>query len=290
MTAISIVSFNTSLLLEKVLRNIFTQKGIKNFEVWVEDNNSSDDSVQMVKKKFPQVKLVQSNTNLGFAAGQNLNLKHITSDFVFILNPDTEFAEDLFFKMTDFMEHNPSIGIVSCKIIDKDGHLVSNGGDLPTGLPLLSWLFNLDFLGIPNFHRKDEKFYMSKNAGWVGGTFMLVRREVFDKIGFLNEDYFMYFEDVDFCSRALKNGFKIGLNPEAQIIHQSGASSKNPKFAQWLGEFKGLSIFSFKNFGFIYGLLINFLVRLAIIIRIMAFGIAGKLDYSKIYLKILFEF
>lgn len=287
MIAISIVSYNTSGLLKRLLENLSSQKKIADLEIWVVDNNSSDDSVEMIKKHFPKVKLIESKENLGFAKGQNLALKKINAPLTLILNPDTNLGEDVLREMDQFMEDNPEVGIASCKILGKTGQVDSNGGDLPFGLPLLAWLFNFDIKGMPSFHRSDKEFLKTKDAGWVGGTFMWVRNEVFEKVGYFNEDYFMYFEDVEFCYRAKKKGFKIGLNPDVSITHLSGASSKNPRLIQWRGEMQGLIRFSYDNFGTVYGLIVSGLVRLALALRIIAFAVLGKLDYSGIYLKVL---
>lgn len=287
MITVSIVSFNTSVLLEKNLKTLFSQTGIKKIEVWVVDNNSSDDSVEMIKKKFPAVKLIESKKNLGFAKGQNLALRQINSDLILILNPDTEFNSEALSGTLKFMEENPDYGISSCKILDKSGKLVSNGGDLPFGISLFSWLFNFDYLGLPSFHRSDEKFYESKSIGWVGGTYMVVRKKLLEKIGYFDENFFMYFEDVDLCYRAKKQGYKIAFNPDLEVLHIGGASSKNPRYNQWRGELRGLIAFSFKNSGALYGIFVSSLVYLAVIMRIVAYAVLGKLNYSGIYLKVI---
>jgi len=287
MIAVSIVSYNTSELLQKLLKNLYSQKNLDGLEVFVVDNNSSDDSVEMIKTNFPKVNLIESKENSGFAKGQNLALKKINAPLTLILNPDTDFDSDTLFMMEEFMRNNPEISIASCKIKGSGGGLGSNGGDLPFGFALLSWLFNFDIKGLPSFHRYDKDFYGSKNVGWVGGTFMMVRKEVFEKVGYFNEDYFMYFEDVEFCYKAGKAGFKIGFNPDVSISHISGASSKNPRLNQWRGEMEGLIKFSYKNFGFIYGLVVGILVRIALTLRVIAFALLGKLDYSGIYIKVL---
>lgn len=288
MISVSIVSYNTSGLLEKTLKRLEDQD-MKRPEVWVVDNQSSDGSAEMVKKKFPWVKLIEPGKNLGFGAGQNLALKKIKSPFVLLLNPDTEFSNDALSKMVKFMNENPECGIAGSKLVDQKGRLVSNGGYLPTGIPLLSWLFNLDKFGLPSFHMDSEDFYKGKNAGWIGGTFMVIRKEVLEKAGYFNEDYFMYFEDVDLCYRAQKKGFKVLYNPDVEVVHYSGASSEDPRLTQWLGEFKGLLIFSYKNMGSLYGFFVRIMVVLAILLRIVFFAIMGKLDYSKTYTKILFK-
>lgn len=286
MIAVSLVSYNTSFLLKRILENLSAQKGVKS-EIYIVDNNSEDNSVDMIKKNFPKVILTESKQNTGFAKGQNINLKKIDAPLILILNPDTNLPNNALEKMQKFMDDNPEIGVASCKILDSKGNLTSNGGNLPFGLALLSWLFNFDQPGTPSFHRSDSSFYHSKNVGWIGGTFLMIRKEVLEKSGYFNEDYFMYFEDVEFSYKASKAGFKVGFNPNLEITHLSGASSKNPRYTQWKGEMQGLIKFSYKNFGVLYGLYVSLLVRMAIILRIVSFAVLGKLDYSGIYTKVL---
>jgi len=288
MIAVSLVSYNTSALLKKLIEKLYAQINIKP-EIWVLDNNSSDDSVEMIKKNFPKVNLTQSKENTGFAKGQNVLLKKINSPLILVLNPDTEIETDTLSKMIEFMEENPEVGIGSCRILDSKGRLTSNGGDQPFGTALLSWLFNFDKPGTPSFHRADRHFYESKNVGWIGGTFMLIRKEVLEKAGYFNEDYFMYFEDVELCYKAGKKNYQLRFHPDLEITHLSGASSKNPRFNQWKGEMQGLIKFSYKNFGDLYGFYVSVMVRIAIILRIISFAVLGKLDYSGIYTKVLFS-
>lgn len=286
MIAVSIVSYNTSSLLKKLLENLYSQKNIKP-EIWVVDNNSEDNSVEMIKKNFPKVNLIESKENLGFSKGHNLALKKIKEPLILILNPDTKLEASSLYKMVDFMKSNPEVGISSSKIRDAKGNLTSNGGDLPFGIALLSWLFNFDIAGVPSFHRHDDDFYAQDSVGWVSGAFMMVRKETLEKVEYFNEDYFMYFEDVELCYKAKKSGFRVAINTNTETIHLSGASSKNPRYIQWTGEMKNLIKFSYKNFGSFYGIYVNTLVRLALMMRVIAFALLGKLDYSGIYLKVM---
>lgn len=287
--AVSIVSFNAKDYLEKCLQDLNLQKTSASIEIWVLDNNSQDGATEMVSKKFPKVNLIKSEKNLGFAKGQNEILKKAKADFYLIVNPDTRIPDDAIEKMTDFFNTHPDCGILSCKLVGFDGKLQSNGGDLPFGLPLLSWLFNLESFGIKsNFHRNDQEFYDSiSNVGWVGGTFMMVKKEVFESIGFLNPDYFMYVEDVDFSYRAGLAGYKIMITPEIIIKHKSGASSDSPKHYQWMSEFRNLTLFYRKNFGLIYSLMVKGLIYLSIFLRMIAFLVIGKGGESRTYAKII---
>lgn len=289
--SVSIVSFNTKELLQLCIENLLSQKTKHSLEIVVLDNNSSDGSAEMVEKSFPKVKLIKSQQNTGFAKGQNEILKQVKGEYVLILNPDTNFPEDTIENMVLFMEKNPNCGIASCKILTGSNNLDSNGGDFPFNLSLFSWLFNLEFFGIKtNFHKTEKEYYESAHeVDWVGGTFMFVKQEVFQKIGFFNEDYFMYFEDVDFCYKAKVAGFKIMINPEVSITHQSGASSKNPRFNQWKGEFWGIIHFYNKKFGMAAGLIIKLLIYCAVMLRIIIFSLLGRFKIAKVYAKVLGE-
>lgn len=289
MIAVSIVSYNTSELLKNCLRDLGKQKS--ELDIWVLDNNSPDDSAKMVEGDFPKVHLIKSDKNLGFAKGHNLILKNLRSEFVLILNPDTQIPEDSILKMKQFMEANPDCAISSCQIKDYSDNLSSNGGDLPFGLSLLAWLFNLEVLGIKsNFHRLDKDYFKSSHeVGWVGGTFLFARLEALKKAGYFNEDYFMYFEDTELCFIVRKNGGKIMINPEVAIRHKSGASLDDPRFRQWTGEFKGLIYFYKKYFGFIASVFVKILIDLSLILRVIAFIITGKISIAKTYVKVIYS-
>lgn len=286
--SVSIVSFNTKDLLRKCLNRLQSQKSKEKINIWVLDNNSSDGSVLMVKNEFPDVKLIESYKNLGFARGQNQILRQIKDEYVLILNPDTEFDDNAIEKMYSFMEENPSCAVSSCKLIDFDRKLQSNGGDFPTGSALLSWLFNLEFLNKSSFHREDLEYYLLPHkVDWVAGTFMMVKTEVFKKVGFLDEDFFMYFEDCEFCYRVRKENLEVMLNSAVIVRHQSGSSSKNPRYNQWRGEFLGLIKFYRKWWGFSGAILVRILIYLSTILRIIAFFLTGRPEKSLLYLRVL---
>lgn len=286
---ISIVSFNTKDFLRDCLLNLLQRNYQNEVSFWVLDNNSSDGSAQMVESEFPKVNLIKSNVNLGFAKGHNIIFKKSQDDFVVLLNPDTRVSAEDIDEMVRFMQAHPQCGVASCRLSDFNNNLQSNGGDLPFGLSLISWLFNIDVLwALPIFHNTKEKYYQAeREVGWVGGTFTIIRKTVLEKVGFLNEDYFMYFEDVDFCYKVKKMGFSVMLNPRVLIKHFSGASSKDPKLAQWTGEFKGLILFYKKEFGFLPSLIVRLLIYIAIILRILVFGLIGKIKIALTYGKVL---
>lgn len=288
--ALSIVEFNTKDLLKNCLESIFSKKWQNDLKVFVVDNASKDNSVEMVKEKFPKVTIIANEKNLGFGKAHNLIFKKRKADYFVILNSDTEIESSVFDQMVDFMEENKNCGISSCRVMGFDGKLQPNGGDLPFGRALINWLFNLEMIGLryPSLHRNDEEYYREIHpVGWVSGNFMIIRRESLEKVGGFDERYFMYFEDVDLCYRVKKSGFTIMINPAVSIRHLSGGSLDNPKLRQWSGEFKGLIKFYESQMGKFAGLVVRLGVYIAILLRIIAFAIKGNLSYSYSYAKVI---
>lgn len=285
-----ILNYNTSNLLRDCLTSIYKQRQSNDLQIWVVDNASTDNSREMVKKNFPQVKLIESDKNLGFAGGNNLALKKVTSGYALLLNSDTRVTKDAFENMISFAQSG-DYGIVSCKLINTNRTNQANTGDLPNPLSIFFWVSGLDDLPLfgsllPSFHKK---WVSEGKVGWVSGTAMLLSKEVLDKVGLLDEALFMYAEDTDYCVRSKKAGFKIGWTPQAKIIHLGGGSLKEPNLRQWTGEFKGL-IYLYKKY---YGDLASFGLKLAflvfIFLRIVAFFVLGRFNQSKTYAKVLFN-
>ncbi len=284
---ISIINYRTKQLTENCLNSIFSKKWKIKFDVWVVDNDSGDGSLEYLMDRFPKVNFIASKKNLGFAGGHNLVLKKLRSRYALILNSDTIVLDDVLDKMTRFMDRSPDFGIASCKVLGFDGLLQPNGGDLPLGLALLFWQLNLDALGGPSFHQQNSDYYKKVHeVGWVSGNFMIIRREVLDN-GALNDDYFMYFEDVEFCFKAHKKGFKVMINPEVSIKHLSGGSLDQPSFRQWLGEYRGLIYFYRHQFGEVSGFSVKIFIIATTVLRIIAFTLIGKFKISQTYAKVL---
>ena len=288
-----ILNYNTSFLLEKCLISIFEKKWQYQINVVVVDNGSVDNSLKMVKSKFPEVKIFANKENLGFSSGNNVALKNSNAKYCLLLNSDTKISENSLDQLVDFMEET-NFAIASCKLFYPDGSFQPNTGDLPLGISLFSWISGVDdlfrILGIdfPSYHRNLRSYYKDKlDVGWVSGTAMMIKRDVLDKVGYLDDKIFMYGEDVEICFRARKKGFKVGWTNKAEIVHIGGGSFKNPQFSQWLGEFKGLLYLYKKNYGFLANVFLRISLYLLIPLRIVVFLLLGKLQYSLTYAKLL---
>lgn len=290
--SIIILNYNTPRLIVGCLKSIISQRWRTKFEIVVVDNASTDDSVKVIKDRFPEIKLVQNETNSGFSAGSNLGLKHTQARYHLFLNSDTEVKKGCIDQLLNFIKLG-DFGILSCKLINSDGSFQPNGGDLPTFSAIFNWLSNLDNLftrfgiDLPSLHQTSLTYYQNNKIGWVGGTAFLVKDEVIKKGGAWDENIFMYGEDIEWCLRATDMGFSVGWTDKAEIIHLGGGSSDRPQLRQWLGEFKGLIYLYKKHFGVVATLWLKVLIYLFVILRVIAFLLLGRLKYSFTYAKII---
>ncbi len=229
--SIIIVNWKVKDLLEKCLKSIFEQTKNISFEVFVVDNASGDGSVEMVREKFPQVDLTSSAENLGFAKGNNLAIKKAAGKYILLLNPDTEILDNAFEKMVRFMDVHPECGIAGCKLLNSDLSLQPSVRAFPDLASQVFILLKIHHL-LPHsktmykYLVQDFDYERLEEADQVMGAFMMIRREVFDKIGLMDENFWLWFEEVDFCKRAKDAGWKILYTPEAKIIHLYGQSFK----------------------------------------------------------------
>lgn len=289
--AIIIVNYKTKELTLKCLKSIFESIPKIKFEIWLVDNNSSDNSINIIKKDFPQINFIESTENLGFSGGNNLALRKAKAKYYLLLNSDTEIIDHALDNLFKFAE-NSDFGICSCKLLNPDGTFQPNGGELPTMISLFSWLSGIDDVAgklfkIKSYQSRNEDYFRNKKrVGWVSGSVMLIKDEVVEKIGFLDDRIFMYGEDVEYCWRANKAGYKVGWTNQSEIIHLGGASSQTPKYNQWMGEFKGLLYIYEKFLGLHAALLLKVSFYIFILARIAGFLVFGKISYSRIYAKI----
>lgn len=217
-------------MLKNCLYSLREHSNDQEVKVIVVDNASRDGSSEMVQAAFPEVQLIHSGGNIGFARGNNLAIPYANTPFVLFLNPDTMVTRDSIKNLIDFMKANPSVGALGCKMKYPDG-TVQNLGLQWFPSPLTE-LVNILFLS-ENTIRKFHKYLPYKNpehSGFVSklyGGCLMVRREIFEQIGYFDDRFFMYGEDVDLCQRILKNGWKLYYLSEAQIIHIGAGASNN---------------------------------------------------------------
>ncbi len=229
--SIIIVSYNTGDLLRKCLEAV--SHSIENIEtdVFVVDNNSHDDSVQIVKKEFPEYCLIRNARNSGFAAANNNAIKRSHSHYVLLLNSDAFLNEDALVKTIDYMEHNRECGVLGVQLLNKDGSFQPSARQFPSSYYKIKALSGISakfpqskLLGGPTYSWWDHKSV--KEVDWVPGAFFLINSQLIDDIGMLDDRYFLYYEETDFCLRAKKAGWKTVYYPYASVLHLCGESSK----------------------------------------------------------------
>lgn len=234
--SVVIVNHNTRDLLLQTLNSVFLhiKKEIV-IEVFVVDNGSSDGSDEAVKSSFPSVHLICNKVNTGFSYANNQAIRLSTGQYVLLLNSDTIVQENTFRTMIGFMDANPAVGAAGCKVIKPDGTLdLACRRSFPTPMNSLYQALKLDKL-FPNSPRfaSYNLTYLNEDEAYpvdsLVGAFMMVRREVIDQVGMLDERFFMYGDDLDWCYRIKHAGWQIWYYPKTSIIHYKGASSKKKK-------------------------------------------------------------
>jgi GT2 family glycosyltransferase len=268
-----IVSYNVSYFLEQCLHSVLKAAGRLSCEVIVVDNNSVDGSVALVRQKFPSVKLIVNKDNVGFSKANNQAIRESSGEYVLLLNPDTLVEEDTFAKTVAFMNEHPDAGGLGVKMIDGKGRFLPES---KRGLPTPSVAFYKIF-GLSAIFPKSKTFgkyhlgYLSKEATHsievLSGAFMLMRKSVLDKVGLLDEDFFMYGEDIDLSYRIILGGYKNYYFHDARIIHYKGESTKKSSVNYVFVFYRAMVIFAKKHFSKRNAKTFGFFINLAIYIR-----------------------
>lgn len=227
--SIVIVSWNVEELLETCLRSVLANASGLSMEVIVVDNASKDGTVQMIKNKFPEVKLVINDDNEGFAAANNQGILQSRGEYIVALNPDTKIPRETFQKMIAFMDRKPKVGISGCKHRNPDFTLQPSVRSFPTwsALIFIFTKFAKLFPGSPpiwKYLRRDLDYNLNQPVDQVAGSCFMMRRDMINAIGLFDENFFIWFEEVDMCKRAKLEGWEVWYFAESDIIHYGGQS------------------------------------------------------------------
>lgn len=227
--SIIIVSWNVADLLRGCLFSIDENRGDLDLEVIVVDSASSDNSVAMMQNEFPWVTLLACGENVGFPRGNNLGLEQANGRYLLLLNPDTVVLDDALSKMMAYMQQNPEVGVLGCQLLNKDGTVQSSKRRFPTMTTAFfesTWLETVAPSGVlASYYAQDLPDNSVNDVDWVMGACMLAPRQVVEEVGGMDEAYFMYSEELDWCRRIKDSGWRVVYYPEAQIIHYVGQSS-----------------------------------------------------------------
>jgi GT2 family glycosyltransferase len=263
--SVIIVNYNTVKLTQDCLRSVFASKTNFDFEVFVSDNGSTDGSVGMIKSKFPQVKLIENKANLGFSKGNNVAIKQAQGEYVLLLNSDTTIEPDALQVSVARMDADPRIGALGGKVLLPNGELDKAARrKFPNPANAFLRLFGLSKFSDYNITAPIDQ-EMEIDA--VMGAYMMVRKEAIDKVGMLDEEYFMYGEDLDWCWEIKHAGYKILYYPAAVITHYKYGSSQMIPFRTITMAHQAMKIFYRKHYAKEHNHFFNMFVYTGITMR-----------------------
>jgi len=277
--SVIIVNYNVRHFLEQCLLSVRRASQRLNIEVLVVDNNSVDGSVELVQERFPEVTLIANKQNTGFSRANNQAIRVAKGRYVLLLNPDTVVQEDTFEKTVAFMDTNPKAGALGVRMLNGKGEfLPESKRSLPT-----PWVAFYKIFGLARMFPKSHRFgryhltYLSEEetneVEVLSGAFMLMRKTVLDQVGLLDEDYFMYGEDIDLSYRITKGGYKNFYFADTNIIHYKGESTKKGSLNYVLVFYNAMLIFARKHFSRNRQRVFMLLIHMAIYLRAsMAIG------------------
>jgi len=277
--SIIIVNYNVKEFLQNLLHSIEKASTKITSEIIIVDNASEDGSVELIKQKFPNVKLVENKTNYGFGKANNQALKISQGEFVLLINPDTIVSEDTFDELIKFFRSKPEAGLAGCKILNPDGTLqLACRRSFPgpwTSFCKVTGLSNL-FPGNKIFARYNLT-YLDENKTYevdaISGSFMMIRREVYEKVGGFDEQFFMYGEDLDLCYRIKESGFKVFYVHSTQLIHYKGESTRRSNLDETKLFYYAINLFVKKHLS--SSIIVGLILRIAIAFR-KFFAFIGK--------------
>jgi len=250
--AFIIVTWNTKDLLLDCLESLFGQVSLISYEVFVVDNGSHDGTVEAVEERFPDAKLIANEKNLGFAAANNQGLKEMSARYAVLLNNDTIVSKGVFERLVEFMDENPDTAVTGPQLLNRDGSKQNCFHNYPSllteivGLGILKALFPEKYPG----KRKDYDSPLETDA--ILGACLMVRKTVVDQIGYMDDGYFFFLEETDWCYRIKKAGWKVYHIPDVKIVHLHGASTKKKvPVATWIEYYRSNYRFFRKNIGFL---------------------------------------
>jgi GT2 family glycosyltransferase len=286
--SIIIVNWNTRDFLRDCLRSIYGQTEGVSFEVIVVDNASSDRSASMIREEFPRAMLIENAENRGFAAANNQGLAMASGRYLLLLNPDTLILDHAIEKTIRFAESRPDVGVVGCKVMADETRVQRTCFRFPSVLGL-----TFQESGLSRLFPRSHVFGKTEIGWWdrdtelevdvVSGMYMLVRREAFLHIGPMDEDYFVYAEETDWCYRFHCAGWRCVFTPTASIIHRDGGSKSTDQISakMFVQKQKSLLIYYRKHLGHIRWSAAKAVYVVSMFVRTALWYGTGKIGFGK---------
>jgi GT2 family glycosyltransferase len=278
-------------------------KGIES-EIILIDNASVDKIGNLVKNKFPQVKILRREENGGFGENNNMGMRIAKGKYVLLLNDDTEIIDnDIFREMIAWMDDHPKVGVSSCALVNPDKKTIQgSGGYYPTLFRVLAWMTFIDDVPgldkiIKPYHplhswspiyKGSSYFNIEHRQDWVTGAFFLMRKKAMDEAGIFDEDFFLYVEEVELATRFIKKGWQVWYLPKWKTLHYGMSTNGSEK----------ATIFELQNLILMYTKhepawkipILRLILKFGVILRIILWNIVGKKDTAKIYAKAFISF
>ncbi len=278
--SICIVSYNCRDLLAACLDSIEAHRGDMAVEIIVTDNASSDGTVEMLRQRSPAVTVIANEENAGFAAGTNQAMSLATGETLVMLNPDTQIATGALESLVGFLRERPEVAAAGPSVVDPDGSLQTTAHSFPTLLRTVVTQVGLHRI-LPRYgllHNGSASCAATtgpRQVDWLSGVCMAIRRAAWERVGPLDEGFFMYSEDVDWCYRASLEGYECWYLPEARIMHHEGASWGDAPRERILAAHRAGFRFFGKNYGHCAEVTQRVLVALGALARGTAWTILG---------------
>lgn len=246
--SIIIVNWNTRELLVDCIESIYASPPEGKFDIWVVDNFSSDGSPAMIRDSYPDVKFIENDENVGFAKANNQALRKSQGDYVLLLNPDTVVKANAISELIHFLDNNPDAGIAGARLINPDGTLQISAFPFPTLVREFWRMFHLDSaVCLSIYPMRKWNIDQAREVDTLLGACMLIRREAINQFGLFDEDYFIYSEEVDLCTRLKEAGWRLYWVPGAVVIHYGGISTQQVSEEMFLRLYEGKILYFRKH-------------------------------------------
>lgn len=286
--SIVIVNWNTCELLRGCLRSIYRETRRNTLEIIIVDNASSDGSAEMVSREFPKVTLIRNCMNNGFAAANNQAIRIARGRFVLLLNPDTVILDAAVERTLEYAETHSDVAVVGCQVMLNPGEIQQTCFSFPTpwhlflvNSKLSALLPRVGWLARPTLGDWDRK--SARDVDVVSGMFMLVRRDAIEQVGLMDEAYFVYAEEADWCYQFRRHGWRCAFAPVGRILHLEGGgkSTQQVSTKMYVQMQKSLLHFQRKNFGLSAYLLVKAMYIISNSIRAATWSVVRAFTHSR---------
>jgi len=268
--SIIIVNWNTKKLLVECLDSIFATTLNVDFEIWVVDNHSTDGSPEMIREDFSEINLIDNEKNIGFAKANNQAFQKCRGKYILLLNPDTVLENDAIEQLVNFLNQTTDAGMVGARLLNPDKTLQTSAFPVPTLSKEFWRLFHLDYL-VPfaNYPMETWDLESAREVDTLLGACMLIRREALNQFGLFDEEYFIYSEEVDLCTRLRNDGWQLYWLPSAVVVHYGAQSTQQVAEEMFLRLYAGKILYFRKHHSKIEVIIYKLILLLATMFRLI---------------------